>query len=235
MNTYSNPKGVFNEMIRSKHLYLLMIFISSVFIIYVLFTNFIHDPQATEFLSHKSNLKRSIHTPLWLNVMYIHTIVACIAMVSGAINFSNQILKKYRKFHRINGYVYMICVILVVITSGYMAPYSTGGRINSIAFNMINIIWPWMTIAALVQIKKKQVNKHRKWMVRSYAFCFTNMFIHIITFVFHDGFGISYDTSYTIGIYGTILLLFILAEIVIRTIYKIPTDFQPTRDRKSVV
>jgi len=220
-------------MIKSKHLYLIMVFVSIVYMIYVTYANLIQDPQATDFLSHKTNLNHPINIPVWLNVMYIHVIFACIAMLVGAINFSTTILKKYRRFHRLNGYLYLVSVIIVCITSGYMAPYSTGGRINSIAFNLINIVWPCMTIVALMKIKRKQVNKHRQWMVRSYVFCFTNMFIHAFTFVFYHLFNINYDTAYTIGVYGTILLNIILAEIVIRSIYKIPTDFLPDSNKLS--
>jgi uncharacterized membrane protein len=219
------------KMIKSKHLYLIMIVVSIIYMIYVTYINFIHDPQATEFLSHKTDLKRPIHIPVWLKVMYVHIIFACLAMVTGAVNFSTGILRKHRRLHRINGYVYIASVLIVVLTSGYMAPYTTGGKINSMAFNFVNIIWLWMTITALVQIKRKQVNKHRKWMVRSYVFCFTNMFIHILTFVFHNGLGMKYNFSYTLAIYGTILLNFTLAEIIIRYMYRIPTDLLPFRKK----
>jgi uncharacterized membrane protein YozB (DUF420 family) len=111
-----------------------------------------------------------------------------------------------------NGYAYVVSVV-VVVTSGYMAPYATGGKPNSMAFNLM---WPAMTIAAIVRIKKKRVDKHRKWMIRSYAFCFTNMFIHAITFVVHEGLNMEYPASYTVGVYGSIVLLLLLAEIVIR-------------------
>jgi uncharacterized membrane protein len=217
---------------KSKYLYITMIVISLVYILYVTYSNFFYDPLAADFLSHKLKLNHPINIPVWLNVMHIHVVCACLAMVTGAINFSNGILRRNRKLHRLNGYLYVVFIFVVCGTSGFMAPYSTGGRMNSIAFNLVNIIWFAMTITALVQIKRKQVNRHRKWMVRSYAFCFTNMFIHMLTFVFYNGFGLQYDISYTIGVYGTILLNFILAEFVIRTIYKIPTDLQPLRNTK---
>ncbi|GLI04485.1 hypothetical protein YDYSG_05150 [Paenibacillus tyrfis] len=53
-------------------------------------------------------------------------------------------------------------------------------------------------------------------MIRSYAFCFTNMFIHLITFLFHQGFGLVYATSYTIGVYGSIVLLLVIPDVIIR-------------------
>jgi uncharacterized membrane protein len=214
---------------KGTYLYLTMIAISVVYIVYVTSANLFFDPQATHFLSHKTRLNHPMNVPVWLNVLHIHVIFACLAMVTGVINFSTRILRNYRMFHRVNGYVYIISVFVVCGTSGFMAPYATGGRMNSIAFNFMNMIWLFMTIAALVQIKRKQVNQHRKWMVRSYVFCFTNMFIHLLTSVLYDGFGIQYDLSYTSTVYGTILLIFIIPEIVIRNVYRVPTNLTPIK------
>ncbi|OZB98855.1 DUF2306 domain-containing protein [Paenibacillus sp. XY044] len=202
---------------KRKTLYGLLACVSILFILYALLENYIFDPGAEGFLSHKTALRREFHLPVWLSVMRIHVAFACIAMAAGLVNFSNVIFQKSRKFHRINGYVYMVSVLLVVITSGYMAPYATGGKMTSMAFNALNLIWLFMTVTALVQIKKKRVIRHRSWMIRSYAFCFTNLLIHLITSIFHQGFGLEYASSYTIGVYGTIVLLLIVPNILIRT------------------
>ncbi|RJX41741.1 DUF2306 domain-containing protein [Paenibacillus pinisoli] len=199
-------------------LYSLLAAVSILFILYALAKNYWIDPGADSFLSFKTNLKRELNLPAWLNVMYIHVAFACIAMAAGLVNFSARFLLLYRKLHRVNGYLYIVSVLIVVITSGYMAPYATGGKISSMGFNLLNILWPAITITALVYIKKKQMIKHRNWMIRSYAFCFTNMLIHLIAALFHQGFGFQYPESYTIGIYGTIALLLIIPEIIIRTI-----------------
>ncbi|MEC0125189.1 DUF2306 domain-containing protein [Paenibacillus pabuli] len=190
--------------------------VSSLFILYALIKNYWVDPEASEFLSQKTGLKRELNLPIWLNIMYIHVAFACLAMASGLLNFSSRIFEKSRKFHRINGYVYIVSVLLVVLTSGYMAPYATGGKISSMGFNALNIIWLFITITALIQIKKKRMIQHRNWMIRSYAFCFTNMFIHLMTTLVHQGFGLAYTISYTIGIYGTIALLLVISEMIIR-------------------
>ncbi|WP_240417885.1 DUF2306 domain-containing protein [Paenibacillus periandrae] len=199
-------------MLKLKSYYLIMLAIIICFIVYVIYMNFIYDPQAASFLDHKLNKK--FNAPVWLNVMYVHILCACLAMVSGAVNFSQTILRKYRKLHKMNGYVYVAAVIIVDVTSGYMAPYATGGKAVSIAFNLLNIVWPIMTVIAIMKIRKKQVQAHRKWMTRSYAFCFTNLIIHTITYVLHDGIGIGFVTSYTSGVYGSLLLLPVIAEII---------------------
>lgn len=206
--------------------YGLLACISILLILYALVANFIIDPGAKAFLSHKIGLKRELNLPVWINVMHVHVAFACIAIATGLLNFSNRIFEKSRKLHRINGYVYLVSVLLVVITSGYMAPYATGGKISSMGFNALNIIWLFITIMALVQIKKKRTIRHRNWMIRSYAFCFTNMTIHLITSLFYQGFGLIYATSYTIGVYSSIVLLLIIPNIIIRNI---------NRSRKAVV
>lgn len=197
-------------------LYVLLVCVSILFIAYALVNNYIIDPRAEAFLSHKTGLKRELHLPAWLNVMYVHVAFACIAMAAGLVNFSNRIFEKSRKFHRLNGYVYLASVLGVVVTSGYMAPYATGGKITSMGFNVLNIIWLLITATALVQIKKKRITPHRNWMIRSYAFCFTNMSIHLMTFLFYKGFGIAYADSYTISLYGTIALLLLIPYFIIK-------------------
>lgn len=200
-----------------KSLYRLLACVSLVFILYALVKNYWIDPGAADFLSRKTGLKRELNLPVWLNVMYIHVGFACLAMASGLINFSNRIFEKSRRFHRFNGYVYLVSVLLVVLTSGYMAPYATGGKISSMGFNALNLIWLFVTTTAFIQIKRKRIDRHRNWMIRSYAFCFTNLLIHLITSLVHHGFGMVYATSYTIGLYGSIALLIIIPEIIIRT------------------
>ncbi|OCT11267.1 hypothetical protein A8709_06215 [Paenibacillus pectinilyticus] len=203
--------------------YLLMVSVAALFIIYVLYANFVHDPQATAFLSHKVDLKHPVNRPVWLKVMNVHIIFACMAMISGAVNFASFVLRKHRKFHRLNGYLYVLSVVIVDLTSGFMAPYATGGKATSMGFDLLNIVWLAMTITAIVKIKKKQMNQHRKWMTRSYAFVFTNLMIHAISSLLHNGFGLTYTTSYTIAVYGAIVCLAAAAELVIRTAFRKPS------------
>jgi len=195
--------------------YGLLACVSIAFIVYALAKNYLIEPGAESFLSHKTDLKRELKLPVWLNVMYVHVAFACIAMAAGLINFSNRIFEKSRKFHRANGYVYLLSVLIVVLTSGYMAPYATGGKIASMGFNVLNLIWLFITVMALVQIKRKRIVRHRNWMIRSYAFCFTNMTIHFLTSLMHDGFGLEYADGYTIGVYGSIALLLAIPNVVI--------------------
>lgn len=190
--------------------------VSMIYILYVLVNNIVIDPGAETFLSHKSGLEHELKHRIWQTVMYIHIGFACMAMATGLVNFSRLSYGKHLGFHRVNGYVYVSSVLVVVLTSGYMAPYATGGKISSIGFNLLNMIWLFVTAKALILIFKKRILQHRRWMIRSYAFCYTNMLIHLLTFVFHQIIGITYVTSYTLGLYTSIVLLLIAPEVLFR-------------------
>ncbi|MBP1153658.1 MULTISPECIES: DUF2306 domain-containing protein [unclassified Paenibacillus] len=215
---------------RRQSFYKLIVWFIVIYILFALVNNFILDPGAETFLSHKADLERELHPRIWLTVMYIHVGFACVAMASGLINLSTRSYEKHRRFHRVNGYVYVSSVLFVVLTSGYMAPYATGGKISSMGFNLLNILWLVITTTALIHIFKKRILQHRRWMIRSYAFCFTNMLIHLLTFVFHQIIGITYATSYTLGLYGSIMLLIIAPEVLFRV--EKPIWIYPNKGKK---
>lgn len=206
------------ELSQTKKWYVLMVIVAAAFIVHVVYNNFIHDSEAASFLSHKPELPPDA----WLAVMRIHVVFACISMIAGAVNFSSAVLKKYRKLHRWIGYLYVVSVLLVVLTSGYMAPHATGGKASSMAFNLLNLLWAFLTVMAVIKIKKKQIMQHRQWMSRSYAFVFTNMVIHLLTALLQSAAGLGYGTSYTIAVYGSIILLLLAAELVNRTVFRKP-------------
>ncbi|RAP73508.1 DUF2306 domain-containing protein [Paenibacillus montanisoli] len=193
-----------------------MLAVAAGFMLHAIYANFLYDPQADRFLSQKIDLKRQFNKPVWLNVMYMHIGFACIATVAGTVNFASKVRNKYRRLHRVLGYVYVAAVVAVCLTSGYMAPYATGGKVTSVPFNLLNILWVGLSVISIAKIRKKQRIAHRNWMVRSYAFCFTNMCIHLITALVHQGFGASYTLSYTIGVYGAIAFLLLAGELIVR-------------------
>ncbi|WP_244864474.1 DUF2306 domain-containing protein [Paenibacillus sp. J23TS9] len=215
-------------MSNTKRFYTLMLAVIFLFILYIAYVQIIYDPQSTVFLGFKTNLLHPLNTNIWLAMMRIHAVFACITLVSGAVNFASTMRRKHRKLHKLNGYTYVAAVMIVGLTSGYMAPYATGGRSVSIAFNVLNMIWPAFTVIALIQIRKNQIHSHRKWMVRSYACCFTNLTVHLLTFFIRNASGWSYPASYRISVYISIPLLLVLAEIVIRTAWKKPEGMDQT-------
>ncbi|MFE6074211.1 DUF2306 domain-containing protein [Paenibacillus sp. NPDC057886] len=200
----------------AKSAFRLLITAAAAFVFWTLLNRFVLDPDASVFLSYKTKLTRQMNLPVWLTMLNVHVIFACIAIAAGAINFANAKLRKYRKTHRILGYVYVVAVLAVCITSGYMAPFATGGKVVSVAFNLLNIIWIFITVNAYLHIRQGRVENHRHWMIRSYAFCFTNQMTHTLMLLFINALGMSYEVGYTASVIGAIIFLFLAAEWIIR-------------------
>jgi hypothetical protein len=203
-------------------LYRGMVAVVIVFILWTILNRYVWDLGAAGFLSHKLGLKRTVDVPVWLTVLDVHIAFASIALLAGAVNIANWELRHYRNAHRMVGYAYLFSVLVVVLTSGYMAPYATGGRTVSMIFNLWNLAWLSVTLTAFVYVKRKRFDQHRNWMIRSYAFCFTNLSIHLLLTLLSGGLDLEYDTAYTCSVIGTVVLLPLLAEALIRTTLKTP-------------
>ncbi|MCS7460986.1 DUF2306 domain-containing protein [Paenibacillus doosanensis] len=199
-----------------KRLYQAVAALAVVSIVWALLNRYVSDPGAAEFLARKSGLRRAVHVPAWLTMLDVHILFASVALLAGAVNFSNRLLRQYRSVHRLNGYVYLLSVLAVLLTSGYLAPYATGGKAVSVMFNLWNIVWFAATLTAFVYIKRKKIAEHRRWMMRSYAFCFTNLAIHLFMLLFADGLGLEYETAYSYSVMAAMPSLLLTAEAAIR-------------------
>ncbi|MFC0211146.1 DUF2306 domain-containing protein [Paenibacillus chartarius] len=209
---------------RSNVAYKLMLAFIAAFLLYMGVLYVIVDPQASHFLQEKLVLRPSFHKPVWLTVMHVHLAAAAIAFSAGALNFSPVLLARRKKLHRLLGYTYLLAVAVTDLTSGYMAPHATGGKLSSVGFNVMNILWLAATAAAFVYIRRGNVHKHRRWMVRSFMFCFTNFFTKAIAFIGTGVFGADYVAAYTAGVWGSLALDVVIAEIIVRTVYREPSS-----------
>lgn len=176
-----------------------MVAIVIAFILWTILNRYVWDPDAAGFLSHKLGLKRTFNVPVWLTVLDVHIAFASIALLAG---IANWVLRHYRNAHQMVGYAYLFSVLAVVLTSGYMAPYATGGRAVSMIFNLWNLAWIAVTLTAFVYVKRKRFDQHRNWMIRSYTFCFTNLSIHLLLTLLSGGLGLEYVTAYTCSVIG---------------------------------
>lgn len=130
--------------------YCVLVGVSIIFILYLLVRYYLIELEVIVFFSYKIGLKCELNFLVWLKIMYIYVVFVCLVMVVGLVNFLCFILEKYWKIYWINGYVYVVFVMMVVLIFGYMVLYFIGGKINSIVFNIINIIWLVMIVMVIV-------------------------------------------------------------------------------------
>jgi uncharacterized membrane protein len=98
-----------------------------------------------------------------------HTLCGVVALLAGPMQFSSRLRRRYLKFHRALGRIYVISVFIGASTGIALAagrPGMPGTCVQAAA-------WIVCTTAAFITARNRQIARHRQWMVRSYAVTFT--------------------------------------------------------------
>ncbi|MBP6432189.1 MAG: DUF2306 domain-containing protein [Ferruginibacter sp.] len=116
-------------------------------------------------------LKQSyIHITEWRIAFSVHVFSSILVLLAGFTQFSNSILKRYKKWHRALGYTYVINILLITGPAGLlMSFYANGGLSSRVGFILLSILWFFFTAMALYKAVKKQFIAHRIFMIRSFA------------------------------------------------------------------
>lgn len=111
-----------------------------------------------------------LHMPVWKAAFYIHVFTSILALAAGFTQFSTRILARYRRLHRVLGRVYAVVVLLINVPAGLvMGVYANGGLSSKAAFLLLDVLWFWFTLKAVLEARRGDIGKHRDYMLRSYA------------------------------------------------------------------
>jgi hypothetical protein len=98
-----------------------------------------------------------------------HTISGVVALLAGPLQFSSRIRRRYLRFHRVLGRIY----VLAVFVGAYTGIALAAGRPGLPGTSMQAAAWIVCTVAAFITARNRQFIQHRQWMIRSYAVTFT--------------------------------------------------------------
>lgn len=133
----------------------------------------------------------------WNIGFYTHILLGGFALLIGWTQFSAKIRQNNLRLHKRIGKLYVMAVILSSIAGIGIGFFATGGIVSSMGFISLGIIWFSTTLMAYVYIRDKQVVKHQKMMVYSYAACFAAVTLRIWLPLLVMYFG-KFTTAYTI-------------------------------------
>ncbi|MEZ4923701.1 MAG: DUF2306 domain-containing protein [Crocinitomicaceae bacterium] len=105
---------------------------------------------------------------IWITAFFIHALTSVLALLAGFTQFFKTFL--HGKVHRYMGLLYIIIILALSGPSGFIMGILANGGITSIlAFTLLAILWWYFTFSAYVAIRKRDYEKHAKFMYRSYA------------------------------------------------------------------
>jgi len=154
-----------------------------------------------------------LHIGIWKAAFYTHVFSSIFTLVAGFTQFSNYILKHYKKLHRTIGKMYVVAVLFINFPAGLMmAYYANGGLPSKIAFTILDCLWFWFTYKAVLEIKRRNIVAHRQYMIRSYALTFSAITLRSWKIVLSSAFIIDPATLYRIDAWMGFVPNLLLAE-----------------------
>ena len=98
-----------------------------------------------------------------------HTLCGFVALLAGPLQFSSRLRRRYLKFHRLLGRIYVVAVFAGALTGIALA----AGRPGLPGTSVQATAWIVCTSAAFITARNGRIPQHRQWMARSYAVTFT--------------------------------------------------------------
>jgi len=107
---------------------------------------------------------------LWQSFFYLHIIFGGLALLVGVFQFSGRLRQKVT-LHRTLGATYLAGVVLGGGAGFALSLFAEGGIVAKTGFNLLAITWLFTSWKAYDSIKKRDIDSHQAWMIRSYAAC----------------------------------------------------------------
>jgi uncharacterized membrane protein len=101
----------------------------------------------------------------------IHILPGLLFMVLGPLQFSSTLRARHRQWHRWIGRVYLICSVVIGVTALAMsfAMPAIGGTLQAAATTLFGAYFLFGLGKAYWHIMRREVARHREWMIRAFA------------------------------------------------------------------
>lgn len=103
-------------------------------------------------------------------LLVIHVLTGTVAMVTCCFQIWPWFRKRYRRGHRITGWVYVLVGVLPAgVTAVYIGLYTPFGPATMVGNILIALLWLFVTMRGFQAARGRRLDEHRRWMIRSFV------------------------------------------------------------------
>jgi uncharacterized membrane protein len=137
----------------------------------------------------------------------VHILPGGLFLALALLQFMPSIREKHLQFHRWSGRVLVVCGLIIGISALVMSyTMNIGGPNETAATTLFAIVFLFCLIKAYRHIRRKEVKRHREWMIRAYGVGLgvattrpiVGMFFAFRRLTPHEFFGIAFWLGFTI-------------------------------------
>ena len=115
-----------------------------------------------------------------MTMLITHIITAMLAILIGPFQFLPGLRKgRLLKIHRWLGRIYLLSILFGGLSGLYMAQFAYGGMITELGFGTLAILWLYSGYRAYRDIRNKNIEGHREWMIRNYALTLAGLMLRV--------------------------------------------------------
>lgn len=158
-----------------------------------------------------------LDNPVWKTAFYIHVFSAIGALLAGFTQFSKELQREHRRWHRFFGKTYAWNIMAINFPAGMiMAIYANGHLPGKTAFIVLDVLWFWFTFKAVRCAQAKDFVGHKNNMIRSYALTCSAITLRTWKLILSSSFTIDPAQLYIIDAWLGFVPNLLLAEWLIR-------------------
>ncbi|MBM7652810.1 DUF2306 domain-containing protein [Neobacillus cucumis] len=181
------------------------------FTLYIVIQYIIYKPSQAGVVSSKLE-DPNFPYAIWKLFFFPHIILGILALLIGAYQLTNR-SRLNRKRHRLLGRIYGFAILINVLLVPYLAMYATGGIPSTIAFLVLDIFWLMTTMIAIIYIRRKNITRHREWMLRSYAVTFVFVTFRIFLLMIQFSTHASFSVAFSLAVYLAIIINMLITQV----------------------
>jgi uncharacterized membrane protein len=130
-------------------------------------------------------------------MLMVHIIASMLAILIGPFQFLPRLRTgRLLKIHRWLGRIYLVSVLFGGLGGLYMSQFGYGGLITEVGFATLAILWLYSGYRAYRQIRNKDIEGHRQWMIRNYALTLAGTLLRVWVPIFVVGMSIDFLPAY---------------------------------------
>ena len=166
-----NPKVQFasaiNILILLGRVTLLFTFLYLSFLMLAITFQYIPFDLQVAFLATKQHI---IQFQYYQIAFFSHVFSSIFILLLGSTQFIESIRRKTPLIHRYFGLTYVVGVVCISAPAGFvMGLHGNGGIIAQTSFCILSSLWFYYTLRSFLAIKKRNILKHKNYMILSYA------------------------------------------------------------------
>lgn len=128
----------------------------------------------------------------YLEGLYVHIFASVFALALGPFQFSSRLRRTRIRLHRWLGRLYLGVGVLAGGVSGlFIAFYSPNQFSIRLSFACLAVAWLYTGLHAYRTIRARDIEGHRRWMLRNFALTFASVTFKITRALLFLGLGLS--------------------------------------------